>query len=63
MAEVLQFKQRPVKGTQTPMIDRERYHCGSCQRSLFVLTFDKHVVCANCYSLAQNLTLVDKRDR
>lgn len=56
MATVLQFKQRPVKGTQkrgAPNV--ERFFCLACDTDLFKVYPTGVIHCANCGSLIRNM--------
>jgi late competence protein required for DNA uptake (superfamily II DNA/RNA helicase) len=58
MAEVLKFKQRPVKGTQPPVNQEptgNRYFCRRCDCQEFLIMETGSVHCSSCYSLIRNL--------
>ena len=53
-AQVLPFRQKPVKGALAPAIDLPRYFCVTCDRTLFVILDDLRVCCANCHRVVHH---------
>ena len=57
-AEVLQFKQKPVKGTQPRPTAKERFFCKSCCDDRFYVNTDGTLACFHCGCHIMNLKAI-----
>jgi hypothetical protein len=61
-ADVIQFKQKPIKGTQPaaqPGPDTPRFFCRACDSDHFMAYPNGSMHCACCGALMRNLTVFD----
>jgi DNA-directed RNA polymerase subunit RPC12/RpoP len=60
VSNVLQFKQKPVKGLQKRTAPTEpRYVCLKCENATFFLSESGAVHCAECFNRISNLRVKD----